>query len=72
MIVHTLKLAASVITEAQPLAHAVWIDESGAGLMEYALLAALISLCAVASMRTLASRILGAWNTVATGFEQAV
>ncbi len=40
-------------------------DESGQDLIEYALVAALLALCAVASMRQLGGKIANAYNLVA-------
>ena len=45
------------------------VREEGQDLVEYALLVALLSLCAVASMRTVASDISNAFSTVATKFQ---
>ncbi len=42
------------------------VDESGQDLIEYALVAALVGLGAVASMRTLANSINNAFSTVGT------
>ena len=39
-------------------------DESGQDLIEYALVAALLSLCAVASMKGLGTKISNAFNVV--------
>ena len=39
-------------------------DESGQDLIEYALVAALLSLCAVASMKGLSGRISNAFNII--------
>jgi pilus assembly protein Flp/PilA len=47
-------------------------DESGQGLIKYALVAALIALGAVASMRTLATSISTALSTVGTRLTDAV
>jgi pilus assembly protein Flp/PilA len=43
-------------------------DESGQDLIEYALVAALIGLGAVVSMKGLGSKIANAFNTVSTNF----
>jgi pilus assembly protein Flp/PilA len=41
-------------------------DEAGQDMIEYALVAALLALCAVASLRSLAGAIGNAFNTVTT------
>lgn len=47
-------------------------DESGQDLIEYALVAALVGLGAVASMKTLATTIGSAFTTVGTNLTSAV
>ena len=42
----------------------LWIDESGQDLIEYALVAALVSLAAIASLKTMSSKIGGAFNSI--------
>ena len=46
--------------------------ESGQDLIEYALVAALIGLGAVVSMKTLSNRISGAFNTVGSSLTSAI
>ncbi len=47
-------------------------DESGQDLIEYALVAAIIGLAAVAAMGTLANNISGAFSTVGSKLSSAV
>ncbi len=47
-------------------------DESGQDQMEYALIASLLSLLAVASVKTLAESVLTAWTRVGTEMGAAV
>jgi pilus assembly protein Flp/PilA len=47
-------------------------DESGQDLIEYALIAALIALAAVAGMKTVGTGIVGAFNSVATQLNSAL
>jgi pilus assembly protein Flp/PilA len=47
-------------------------EESGQDLIEYALVAALLGLGAIASMRTLANSIGNAFNSVGTSLTNAV
>jgi pilus assembly protein Flp/PilA len=47
-------------------------NEAGQDLIEYALVAALLSLCAVASMRGLGGRIANAFNTVTTNLSSNI
>ncbi len=47
-------------------------DESGQDLIEYALVAALIGLAAVATMKTLASSINNAFNIISNNITNAV
>lgn len=46
----------------------VFLQDEGQDLVEYALVVALISFCAVASMQTLASDISNAYSSLATSF----
>jgi pilus assembly protein Flp/PilA len=48
------------------------VEESGQDLIEYALVAALVGLGAVASMKSLAGAINGAFNTVTTALTSNV
>ncbi len=52
--------------------HRLIADESGQDLIEYALAACLIGLSAVASMRTLASHLQGAFSAIGTNLTSAV
>src|SRR5260370_23449980 len=47
-------------------------DESGQDLIEYALVAALVGLGAVASMNTLSTKIGGAFNTVGNNLTSSI
>jgi pilus assembly protein Flp/PilA len=47
-------------------------DESGQDLIEYALVAALIGLAAVTSMRTLSNAIAGSFSTVGSKLTSAI
>ena len=47
-------------------------DESGQDLIEYALIAALIALAAVAGMKTLAGGITGAFTAIQTSLSAAI
>ena len=47
-------------------------DESGQDLIEYALIAALIALAAVASLKTVGTGVVGALNKVATQLNSAL
>jgi pilus assembly protein Flp/PilA len=47
-------------------------DESGQDLIEYALIAALIALAAVAGMKTVGTGIVGAFNSVSTQLNSAL
>ena len=47
-------------------------NDSGQDLIEYALVAALLSLCAIASMKGLSGRISNAFNTVTTNFSSNI
>ena len=51
---------------------AFWVDESGQDMMEYALVAALLSLCAVASLQALSAEVVQLWLGVLTSFSSAV
>ena len=51
---------------------ALWQDESGQDLIEYALVAALIALGAVTSMQTVATAIGGAFAQVQTQLSNAL
>lgn len=50
----------------------LWLDESGSGLIEFVLLAALVSLLAIASVQNFAAKVQFVWLTVLTGFESAI
>lgn len=50
----------------------LWRDESGQDLIEYALVAAIIGLAAVAAMSTLASNISNAFSAVGSKLSSAV
>jgi pilus assembly protein Flp/PilA len=54
------------------LLHKLAKDESGQDLIEYALVAALVGLGAVASMKTLSSTISNAFTTVGTNLSSNV
>jgi pilus assembly protein Flp/PilA len=47
-------------------------DESGQDLIEYALVASLVALGAVASMTTVATAIKGSFNSIASGLNNAI
>ena len=47
-------------------------DESGQDLIEYALVAALVGLGAVASMKSIASSINSAFNSISTSLTQSI
>jgi len=47
-------------------------DESGQDLIEYALVAALLALCAVASMQIFSTEIANAFATIETRFTNAL
>jgi pilus assembly protein Flp/PilA len=57
---------------ARNLAVGFWNDESGQDLIEYALVAALVGLGAVASMNSLASAIGSAFSSIGTTLSSAV
>jgi len=44
------------------------LEESGQDLVEYALLAALVAIVTIASLRTLGTKVAGFYNTLATAF----
>jgi len=54
------------INHTKALVHRLLQDESGQDLIEYALVAALIGLGAIASMRTLSGKIGTAFTTIGT------
>jgi pilus assembly protein Flp/PilA len=47
-------------------------NDSGQDLIEYALVAALLSLCAVASMKGLGAKIANAFNTISTNLSSNI
>jgi pilus assembly protein Flp/PilA len=47
-------------------------NDSGQDLIEYALVAALLSLCAIASMKGLGAKISNAFNTVTTNLSSNI
>jgi len=47
-------------------------DESGQDLIEYALVAALIALAAVASLKTVGTGIIGAFNSVSAALNSSL
>jgi pilus assembly protein Flp/PilA len=49
----------------------LWKDDSGQDLVEYALIAALIALAAVAGMRTLASNLGNVFTSISTALTSA-
>jgi pilus assembly protein Flp/PilA len=51
---------------------ALWNDESGQDLIEYALIAALIGLTTVAAMSSLATSIASAFNGVGSQLDSAI
>jgi pilus assembly protein Flp/PilA len=56
----------SGVANQRPMLTALWLDESGQDLIEFALVAALLSLCAVATLQALATRVTGLWQSVAS------
>ncbi len=54
------------------LLHKLLAEESGQDLIEYALVAALVGLGAVASMRSLATAVSGAFTSIGTQLTGAV
>ena len=46
-------------------------DESGQDLIEYALVAGVLSLCAVASLQSVASKVLGLYMGIQSGLSSA-
>ena len=52
--------------------HHLLADESGQDLIEYALVAALVGLGAVASMKTMATAIEKAFTSIATSLDSAI
>jgi pilus assembly protein Flp/PilA len=54
------------------LAHNLMVEESGQDLIEYALVAALVGLGAVASMRTLSTSIGNAFTSIGTTLTSSV
>jgi Flp pilus assembly pilin Flp len=48
------------------------LDESGSGLIEFVLIAALVSLVAIASLQNFAAKVQFLWQTVLTGFQSAI
>ena len=51
---------------------ALWLDESGQDMLEFALVAALLSLCAVASLQTLSSKVTLLWAGLANSFNESI
>jgi len=49
-----------------------FVDDSGQDMMEYALVAALLSLCAVASLQALSAEILSMWLGLTSTFNSNI
>ena len=54
------------------LFHALWTDESGQDLAEYALLIALIALAVIVAVALLGDRISNVFNTIGTTLQNQV
>ena len=54
------------------LFHALWTDESGQDLAEYALLIALIALAVIVAVSLLGTRVANVFNTIGSTLEQQV
>ena len=50
----------------------LWWDESGQDLMEFALVAFLLSLCAVATLKVFASDVTALWQSLSSGISSAI
>ena len=50
----------------------LWQDETGQDLIEYALVAALLALAAIASIRTLGTKVAGTFTTISTSVTNSV
>jgi pilus assembly protein Flp/PilA len=62
----TKLLSCAMSSRIWPAAVRIWNDESGQDLIEYALVAALVGLGAIASMKTLGTKVGTAFNGIGT------
>jgi Flp pilus assembly pilin Flp len=75
MIAQTIKASAALMESLlnhQVALSALWSDESGGSLLEWVLVAAVLSLCAVASLQTLASKVYLLWQGLENGFSLSI